>query len=422
MSILTLLVRSLRSHPSQRMPVNHVIVWAVIVALPWAAICPAAENWQMYTIDASSRGADGVRLVDVNADGLADIATGWEEGGQICIYLNPGPEKAKKTWPAVTVGQVSSPEDAVFVDVDGDGAVDVVSCCEGRTRTIYVHWAPKDASKYLDPAAWTTEAIPATEDRQMWMFCVPMQVDHLWGIDLVVGSKGAGAMVGWLQAAEDPRDLNAWKLHRLRDAGWIMSLILADMDADGDEDILFSDRRGPESGMYWLELVALSYPADARAWDTHAIGATGSEIMFIACEPTAGGREREVIAAVKPYKIQRFQAPKRKGEQWTVSEFDCDPERFGTVKAVRAADMTGDGKTELVITCEHARGEKSGVFMASFARAAADRPRFIDIGGAPGVKYDRIELLDLDGDDDLDILTCEEADNLGVIWYENPLR
>jgi hypothetical protein len=46
-----------------------------------------------------------------------------------------------------------------------------------------------------------------------------------------------------------------------------------------------------------------------------------------------------------------------------------------------------------------------------------------EIGGPAGIKFDRIELLDLDADADLDVLTCEERhDNrgLGVIWYENP--
>ena len=38
------------------------------------------EPWNRHTIDNSSRGADGIRLLDVNADGLLDIATGWEEG------------------------------------------------------------------------------------------------------------------------------------------------------------------------------------------------------------------------------------------------------------------------------------------------------------------------------------------------------
>jgi hypothetical protein len=48
-----------------------------------------------------------------------------------------------------------------------------------------------------------------------------------------------------------------------------------------------------------------------------------------------------------------------------------------------------------------------------------------EISGPVGVKYDRIELLDIDGDRDLDVLTCEEqheGKGLGVFWYENPSR
>ena len=29
---------------------------------------------------------------------------------------------------------------------------------------------------------------------------------------------------------------------------------------------------------------------------------------------------------------------------------------------------------------------------------------------------------DIDKDGDLDAITCEESDNLGVFWYENPLK
>ena len=81
-------------------------------------ISATAEPWERHTIDQSSKGADGVRLMDVNGDGLLDVATGWEEGGVVRAYINPGPKKSKAEWPAVTVGRVKSAEDAVFFDVD----------------------------------------------------------------------------------------------------------------------------------------------------------------------------------------------------------------------------------------------------------------------------------------------------------------
>jgi len=152
----------------------------------------SAAPWRRHTIDASSSGADGARLMDVNGDGYQDIATGWEEGGVVRAYLHPGYMNVKGAWPAVTVGK---PEDAVFVDLDSDGSVDVVSACEGQTKTIYVHWAPKDRAKYLSPRAWTTEAIPVTAHREAWMFVLPLDVDGKDGIDLVVGSKGEGASI-----------------------------------------------------------------------------------------------------------------------------------------------------------------------------------------------------------------------------------
>jgi hypothetical protein len=80
-----------------------------------------------------------------------------------------------------------------------------------------------------------------------------------------------------------------------------------------------------------------------------------------------------------------------------------------------------DGKPDLVVTCEGAKGKKSGVAWLS-SHDSPHGPRWVshDIGGPAGVKYDLCPLSDLDGDGDLDVLTTEESDNLGVIWYENP--
>ncbi|MGQ9732941.1 MAG: hypothetical protein ACUVX8_16915 [Candidatus Zipacnadales bacterium] len=40
--------------------------------------------------------------------------------------------------------------------------------------------------------------------------------------------------------------------------------------------------------------------------------------------------------------------------------------------------------------------------------------------GADGVKYDLVQLVDLDADGDLDVLTCEELANLGVFGTRTP--
>ena len=241
----------------------------------------ADQPWPIHVIDASSRGADGVRLADVNGDRLMDLTTGWEEGGITRVYLHPGYAAAKRPWPAVTVGKTPNVEDAVLVDIDADGRTDVVSCCEGRTRTVFVHFAPQDADDYLDPAAWQTEPIPASRGRMMWMFCTPADVDGNGRVDLVVGGKGDGAQIGWFESPGNPRELHRWRWHPVGPAGWIMSLRTVDVDGDGDLDVLTSDRRGDLRGCRWLENPG-SVGASAGRWDNHFLGGRSHQAMFLA--------------------------------------------------------------------------------------------------------------------------------------------
>lgn len=373
-----------------------------------------------HTIDDSSLGADGVRLADVNGDGLMDITTPWEEGGRVRVYLNPGRSKVKEKWPAVTVGKVGSPEDAVFVDLDSDGVVDVVSCCEGIVKTMWVHWAPKEKQRYLQAASWKTEAIPATESAKSWMFCVPVQVDGKNGVDLVAGAKGRNAQIGWLQSPPNPRDLASWKWHAIYDAGWIMSLFAIDMDGDGDLDILASDRKGPSRGCLWLENPGRTV-VETAPWKTHRIGSGDKEVMFIVPVDLDQDGLLDVLAAVAGHELIYHRRKTPDGFAWESFTIHLPPSA-GNGKGVNVGDINLDGKPDIVFTCEHASG-KSGVMWMSYRGAVTDRIWDAhDISGLEGIKYDLVQLLDLDGDGDLDVITCEEQSNLGVVWYENPTR
>ena len=373
----------------------------LLLLLISVTVAAAGDPWPRHTIDDSSRGADGVRLADVNGDGLMDIATGWEEGGVVRAYLHPGLDKAKAKWPATTVGKVKSPEDAVFADLDGDGVYEVISSCEGKTRSTFVHWPPAK-----DGEGWRTEAFPATKDKQQWMYALPMDIDGENGVDLILSSKGKGASVGWLQSPQDPRDLAAWRWHKLQDAGWIMSLIAADMDGDGDDDVLVSDRRGAKRGVYWLE---------RPGWERHDIGGSDREIKFISRGDVDGDGRADVVASEKSSLIWY----RSKVDGWEEHIIPL-PKGVGGGKSTAICDVDGDGDNDIVFSCEGAAGALSG--MRWLSRNDDGGWADHEVAGEPGHKYDRVVPYDVDQDGDLDMLCCEERDGLGVFWYENTLK
>lgn len=347
-----------------------------------------------------------------------DITTGWEEGGRIRVCINPGAIRVRQKWLAVTVGKVGSPEDAVFVDLDGDGAMDVVSACEGNVQSIWVHWGPKDTHEQLEPNAWTTEPLPAARQAKKWMFCLPMQIDGEHGIDLVAGAKGGNAQIGWFESPADPRNLADWRWHPMYDAGWIMSLVAADMDGDGDLDVLASDRRGKTRGCLWLENPGPGL-WQRLPWQVHRIGGEGHEVMFLKLVDLDGDGLDDVLVATDDDGLLYFRRTGVDPANWERFTIPIPP-NVGTGKAVNVGDIDLDGRLDIVVTCEHARDE-SGVVWLSYVTDVTD-PAWIahEISGPEGTKYDLVEVIDLDADGDLDVITCEEAENLGVIWYENP--
>lgn len=376
--------------------------------------------WIRHTIDASERGADGVRVGDANGDGLPDVATGWEHSGVTRVYLHPGVDRVKEPWPAVTVGETPNVEDAVWMDVNRDGAVDVVSSSEGGTRQIFVNFAPPHPGDFLEPSAWRTEAFPAADGR-LWMYALPMDVDGNGAPDLVVGGKRSDAIVGWLESPPDPGSLADWQLHEISPAGWVMSIDAADVNADGKLDLLVSDRASRDvHGVRWLER-----PAEDDAlrdlWRNHLIGARKRSPVFVA---PVFGAARTLLGVVVPSGGERltlYQYESMRGDSWNEIPVRYG-HRLGTPKAAGVGDIDLDGVLDVVISCTNLSGWEEGIVWLSHATdSGVDEPEKYSISGAQGLKFDRVELLDLDLDGDLDVMSTEENQDLGVIWYENPL-
>ena len=413
------------------------LVWLIAVAPCFQVSADASDpaegsGWRRHTIDDSSFGPDGVRLGDLDGDGLPDITAPWEQGGKVFVYFNPGPAKARDRWPKVLVGEVGDPEDAVFVDLDADGVLDVVSACEGTTRSVFVHWGPTDRKRLHDPGAWKTTPLGNSVGRMRWMFSLPLQVDGKRGVDIIAGARGEAAAIGWFESPENPRTVADWRWHPLYQAGWVMTLRAHDVDGDGDLDIVATDRTGTRRGALWLE-----HPGPRsdvkQPWREHRIGPVNEyEAMHGTIGDLDGDGLEDIIVAVKGGPIRFHRRVRGSAVAWE-THLIAMPADSGTGKAVAVADVDGNGRPDLVVTCEHATEGKTGVFWLAYDRSPTEsRWRAKSINGGEGFIFDLLQLVDLDGDGDLDVITEEEKGpylasgykgrELGVIWFENPTR
>ncbi len=119
--------------------------------------------WQKWTIDASGNGADGVHTGDINRDGLIDVVSGWEQSGDLILYLNPGPRVLRNTasWSRVDISageKIKGIEDAAFADLDMDGFDDtVIAAMEGNTQNLAIHWL--GGTDLRNPDDWRAEKL-----------------------------------------------------------------------------------------------------------------------------------------------------------------------------------------------------------------------------------------------------------------------
>ena len=219
--LLAIMIRSPSSLPSILRVAARLGLFLLHVLI---GIAPSAEPalvtpWARHTIDNTSRGADGVRLVDVDGDGSLDIATPWEEGGQIRLYRFPVDGDVHQPWPRVTVGEAASPEDAFGADLDQDGHLDVISCHEGQQREIRLAFGTGGTSPFSPAARWVLQPLNHSAKAEAWMFAIAGQWDGVGGLDLIAGSKNEGAGVTLWRAADDPRQLSAWRSQTAANGG-----------------------------------------------------------------------------------------------------------------------------------------------------------------------------------------------------------
>ncbi|MEX1143338.1 MAG: VCBS repeat-containing protein [Anaerolineales bacterium] len=394
-----------------------------LTLVPEDPASPSAP-WDFHVISSGGQGADGVRLVDVNGDRRKDVISAFEHSGQVMIFQQPGLDQVKQPWPFVNVGSFPSGEDAIGVDLDGDEMIDIVSMHEGDTLGIYVHWAPTDPALYLYPEAWIAPQLIPSSSGRAWMFAIQMDVNKDGHGDIVAGSKddyfndrNSIGDLGWFEApSQDKRGLDAWEYHSIGPSGWPMSIIAYDVNGDGHDDLIVTDRNaGPEHmGARWLRNPGADWE---QPWRSRFLGEmAGTRPTFMSSGDFDGdGLEEFVIPLSDEGQLIILRRPDLGLDLLSIGiDFSQD---FGTMKAVEVGDIDNDGQMDIIVTFV---GGQYGVIWLSYTGDPFADPWVMHVVFEGAGKFDNIALYDVDQDGDKDIFTTEEQLDLGVLWFENP--
>lgn len=416
--------------------------------------------WVMHIIQGGTSGvgnfdgSDGVDLADVDDDGDLDVVSGHEQGRVVSVSFNPtinldpdpdpDPGGIGDPWKTISLpvspDRIVGPEDAVFADVDSDGAMDVIVAAQGGLL-VSVLFGPDLASDANDATAWRKINIQESVLRQeaaMRVQFADMNGDNRK--DILVGARefNRPANLGFYTAT-DPRDPASWHFKLISPVGWVMQMLPVDMNDDGLTDVLYSDRESialqgidnTRRGVRWMENLGGETPT----WMPHPITPAEAAHKWFSYVDWNGDGRRDVIDCRSDATNPTVQAVSiwlqgTGPDSWTKLAVPV-PEGVGQCQQATAAEIDGDGTSaglDLGISYSQAEALSGVIWMKNTGTVAAPIWERNEVSGsALGTKYDNLIWNDLDGDGDLDALTSEQHEGsdqtgpgLGVIWYQNP--
>ncbi|MCG8458750.1 MAG: VCBS repeat-containing protein, partial [Holophagales bacterium] len=361
-------------------------------------------GWPVHTIQLVFTNGQNVWAGDIDGDGRTDVAA--VSRNDIVSWWRNEEIQRNAAFPRIeTVDADHVGATAVALgDVDGDGSGELVAAATTEAAiTVYA----RDSGLDPDPSAWTHLADVSTSAAGVRALSLG-DVDRDGDLDVVAALDGttdalhlfrntAGTGLAWsvagtLGAVDGPRQL-----------------LLADLDGDGDLDALASE--GDGDAFAWFENDGSSGPWAKTVVVDGLLVHDGAHGLAVADVDRDG--DLDVLAtAENDAEVLYLANTLGDGSTWSLTTIDTS---VVGPRGLAAGDLDGDGDTDVVVA------DAGGGDLRVFADSSGDGTTWVPLADPAtntAVGAESVELADLDGDGDLDIVAAEGG-NDSANWYEN---
>ncbi len=220
------------------------------IALYWLeATSSAGSAWNSVKIGtlpqaSHTLGAQGYRVGQVEAGGKEEVL--FSSGAGIYYFRVPA-SPAGGSWPRVYVNANPSDEGFALGDIDRDGDLDIAATT-GDSKRVEWYRNPGNGSEN-----WPAFHIGSFDEALFPDRTEVADINKDGRLDIVVSEENGGdadAQTFWWEAPADPTSAN-WTRHLITSQATTNSMDVADMDADGDTDVILAEHRGTKKLSIW---------------------------------------------------------------------------------------------------------------------------------------------------------------------------